>query len=148
MKFIKKLALISLAAVAPSAMAVTDTFNSSINVLEPVSISKTNDLDFGSIFTDQATNVTVAAADAGAAAFTITGTSGSTVDVTVDTTATMGDGNGNSIAVNSIAPDNASPALTGGTATVKIGGVADIVGAGTLVAGNYSGTVNITVVYQ
>ncbi|MBD1555671.1 DUF4402 domain-containing protein [Vibrio sp. S9_S30] len=148
MRVIKKLALLSLAAIAPSAMAVTDTFNSSITVLEPLSISKTNDLDFGSIFTDQATNVTVTTADTGAAAFTITGQSGSTVDVTVDTTATMADGSGNSIGVNSIAVDNASPALTGGTATVKIGGVANIVGAGTLVAGNYSGTVNITVAYQ
>ncbi|BDU38263.1 conserved hypothetical protein [Vibrio nigripulchritudo MADA3029] len=148
MKSMKKLALISLAAVAPGVMAASDTFTSSIVVLEPVSISKTADLDFGSIFTDATTNVTVATTDAGAAAFTINGQTGSVVDVTVDATALMADGSGNDIAVNSIAVDNATPTLTGGTATVKIGGVADIASETTLVAGTYNGTVNITVAYQ
>lgn len=147
MKTLKNIALVSLFAAAPSVMAASGTFGSSISVLEPVSISKTSDLDFGTIYTDQTANITVAAADAGAAAFSITGESGKVVDVSVDATVAMTDG-ANTINVNSIAPDVAAPTLTGGNAVVKIGGVADIAGAGTLVAGSYTGVVNITVAYQ
>ncbi len=148
MKSINYIAITILTVLAPSAMAVTDTFNSTITILEPLSVSKTNDLDFGEIFTDHTSNVTVLTSDTGAAEFTITGATGSTVDVTVDATATMADGSGNDIDVNSIAVNNATPTLTGGTATIKIGGVADILSEVSLIAGNYSGTVNITVAYQ
>ena len=147
MKTLKNIALVSLIAAAPSVMAASGTFGSSISVLAPVAISKTADLDFGTIYTDQTTNVTVATADAGAAAFNITGESGKTVDVSVDASVAMTDG-ANTINVISIAPDLASPTLTAGTTVVKIGGVADIASAGSLVAGSYSGSVNITVAYQ
>lgn len=147
MKFFKQLTIASMLVAAPAAMAASETFTSSIEVIAPVSITKTADLDFGTILADETANVTVAAADAGAAAFTITGNAGDTVTVTVDNTATMTDGS-NNIGVISIAPDDAAPVLTGGSATVKVGGVADIATAGTLVAGSYTGNVNIDVVYQ
>ncbi|MBE1273939.1 DUF4402 domain-containing protein [Enterovibrio baiacu] len=128
---------------ATNALAVSDTFNATLEIKQAISMTKTSDLDFGLITSDQATDVVVAKSDSGAAAFTINGGTGAVVDVAISNTNLV---NGaNTIPAEFSFDSNLT--LTGGTAELKIGGTAKTAGA-TLVAGTYSANVPVDVTYQ
>lgn len=149
-KSIRKLAFVTLAIMPSLAQAEVGSIQATIEIIPPLSISQTSSLDFGTIFSDRTTDVIVATTDGGAAAFTVSGHDGLTVDVSTEATTTLThttDGT-KTIPVVGINLNNASVVLNGAT-EVKAGGTADIDNAtGALTVGNYTGSFNVTVVYQ
>ncbi len=130
-------------------------------VQQPLSVSKTNDLAFGSVF--PGLNKTVAVTEAGAAAFSIQGQANASVDLTFSTPSTLASG-GNSLNIGTwTARRNTSNSAASGTdftpsgtatSTTLSGGGALYVFVGATVqptvsqvAGTYTGTLTLTVVY-
>lgn len=149
-KLMRKLAFVALTIMPSLAQAEVGSIQATIEIIPPLAIAQTSPLDFGTIFSDRTTDVVVATTDGGAAAFTITGHDGTTTDITTETTATLThttDGT-KTIPIIGINLNNASIVLNGAT-EVKAGGTADIDNAvGALTVGNYTGSFNVTVVYQ
>ncbi|WP_159737833.1 DUF4402 domain-containing protein [Vibrio atypicus] len=142
-KILKVAALSIFTLSATNVLAASDTFNATLEVKQAISMSKTSNLDFGIITTDQATDVVIAQGDAGAAAFNITGGTGEVVTIAISNT-TLVNG-GNNVAAEFDFPSTLT--LTGGTGELKVGGTARVASA-TLVAGTYSATVPVNVTYQ
>ncbi|WP_210443725.1 DUF4402 domain-containing protein, partial [Vibrio crassostreae] len=120
-----------------------DTFDATLEVKQAITMTKTSDLDFGIITSDNTTDVVIAQGDAGAAAFTLSGESGDAVTVSISDTNLV---NG----ANTIAAEfdfNSAITLTGGNANLNIGGTARTSSA-TLVAGTYTANVAVDVTYQ
>lgn len=147
----------------PAVVAAQNSANASVTaeVQQPLAVSKTNDLAFGSVF--PGVNKTVAVTEAGAAAFTVLGQAGASVNLTFSTPSTLANG-GNSLAISSwAARRNTSNSSAAGTdftpsasaTTAAIGGGGGLyvfVGATvqptvSQVAGTYCGTLTLTVVY-
>ncbi|CAH7433438.1 Flagellar hook-length control protein fliK [Vibrio chagasii] len=142
-KVLKVVAVSALSISSANVFAVSDTFDATLEVKQAITMTKTSDLDFGIITSDNTTDVVVAQGDAGAAAFTLSGESGDTVTVSISDTNLV---NG----VNTIAAEfdfNNAITLTGGTADLNIGGTARTSSA-TLVAGTYTANVAVDVTYQ
>ena len=142
-KVFKVVAVSALSISSANVFAVSDTFDATLEVKQAITMTKTSDLDFGIITSDNTTDVVVAQGDAGAAAFTLTGESGDTVTVSISDTNLV---NG----VNTIAAEfdfNNAITLTGGTADLNIGGTARTSSA-SLVAGTYAAHVAVDVTYQ
>ncbi|MEZ9267966.1 hypothetical protein BCU63_32630, partial [Vibrio splendidus] len=131
-KVFKVVAVSALSISSANVFAVSDTFDATLEVKQAITMTKTSDLDFGIITSDNTTDVVIAQGDAGAAAFTLSGESGDAVTVSISDTNLV---NG----VNTIAAEfdfNNAITLTGGTAALNIGGTARTSSA-TLVAGTY-----------
>lgn len=147
----------------PGAARAQNSANASVTaeVQQPLAVSKTNDLLFGSVF--PGVNKTVAVTEAGAAAFTVLGQAGASVNLAFSTPATLTNG-GNALSISNWSArrntSNSSAAGTdftpSGSATAAAigggGGLYLFVGAtvsptAAQVAGTYSGTLTLTVVY-
>lgn len=150
----------------------TETATGRVNILDPLSISKNADLDFGAVAkigttgtgtvflaaTNGATNTehsglqqaSVSGAANTPARFTINGNAGSSVSITYNTAGFSTLGTGVSIALkgatNAVNPASTAT-LTGGTATLFVGGLltVDLENATT---GLHSGTFDVTVAYN
>lgn len=159
-----KIKILALAATASlfgfqsAAHAATASASAAANILSPIAVTKTSDLDFGKIIAG-ATASTVTLTGAGgftcgagltcsgthnAAAFNVTGSTGEIVTVTSDTSVNLISG-GNSMSA-SLTPSATSLTLAGGAASFNVGGVLSV--AGNQAAGAYAGTFNVTVNYQ
>ncbi|CDT89115.1 conserved hypothetical protein [Vibrio coralliirubri] len=142
-KVFKVVAVSALSISSANVFAVSDTFDATLEVKQAITMTKTSDLDFGIITSDNTTDVVIAQGDAGAAAFTLSGESGDAVTVSISDTNLV---NG----VNTIAAEfdfNNAITLTGGTADLNIGGTARTSSA-ILVAGTYTANVAVDVTYQ
>ncbi|MEZ8840622.1 DUF4402 domain-containing protein [Vibrio splendidus] len=142
-KVFKVVAVSALSISSANVFAVSDTFDATLEVKQAITMTKTSDLDFGIITSDNTTDVVIAQGDAGAAAFTLSGESGDAVTVSISDTNLV---NG----VNTIAAEfdfNNAITLTGGTAALNIGGTARTSSA-KLVAGTYTANVAVDVTYQ
>ncbi|WP_333918554.1 DUF4402 domain-containing protein [Vibrio crassostreae] len=142
-KIFKVVAVSALSISSANVFAVSDTFDATLEVKQAITMTKTSDLDFGIITSDNTTDVVIAQGDAGAAAFTLSGESGDAVTVSISDTNLV---NG----VNTIAAEfdfNNAITLTGGSADLNIGGTARTSSA-TLVAGTYTANVSVDVTYQ
>ena len=160
------LAIVLIAAIGtltPQQLHAQNSANASVSadVQQPLAVTKTNDLAFGSVF--PGLNKTVAVTDAGAAAFTVLGQAGASVNLTFSTPTTLASG-GNSLTVGTwAARRNTSNSSASGTDFTPSGSAtsATIGGGGGLyvfvgatvqptsgqVAGTYTGTLTLTVVY-
>jgi Mat/Ecp fimbriae major subunit len=159
--FVKFTAAASLAVAlglgATSAQAATANANASATILAPVTVTKTSDLQFGTIAVGTSGgNVAidsvgarvcgaglVCTATTTAANFTVTGVVGQTVGISIPGSVTLTSGTNNMTA--SLAGTPATLVLAA-TNTFAVGGTL-AVGA-TQAAGNYSGTFTVTVNYQ
>ncbi|UPR56433.1 DUF4402 domain-containing protein [Vibrio sp. ED004] len=142
-KVFKVVAVSALSISSANVFAVSDTFDATLEVKQAITMTKTSDLDFGIITSDNTTDVVVAQGDAGAAAFTLSGESGDAVTVSISHTNLV---NG----ANTIAAEfdfNSAITLTGGNANLNIGGTART-SSSTLVAGTYTANVAVDVTYQ
>ncbi|PTO95277.1 hypothetical protein CWO08_11200 [Vibrio sp. 10N.286.48.B8] len=142
-KIFKVVAVSALSISSANVFAVSDTFDATLEVKQAITMTKTSDLDFGIITSDNTTDVVIAQGDAGAAAFTLSGESGDAVTVSISDTNLV---NG----VNTIAAEfdfNNAITLTGGSADLNIGGTARTSSA-TLVSGTYTANVAVDVTYQ
>ncbi len=143
---------------APSVALGQNSANASVTaeVQQPLAVTKTNDLAFGSVF--PGVNKTVAVTDAGAAAFTVLGQAGASVNLTFSAPATLANG-GNSLAISSWSArsntSNSSAAGTdftpSGSATAAAiggsGGLYVFVGATVQPSAAQVATLTLTVVY-
>ncbi len=142
---------------ASSAQAATATATARAKILKQITVTKTADLDFGTIIVG-ATGDTVVLTAAGvrtctvvtctgtptAAAFGIVGTTGETVTLAATGSATLTSG-GNTMAINTYTTSAATRVLTG-TDSFSVG--ASLVVGANQADGVYTGTVNVTVNYQ
>jgi hypothetical protein len=131
-------------------------------VQQPITVTKNNDLSFGSVF--PGVNKAIAVTDGGAAKFTVAGQANTPVNLTFTLPATIANG-GNNLTINSWTGQyNILDAPTGGTtftpstsattATLSLVGGALYVYVGATAAptasqaaGSYSGSMTMTVVY-
>lgn len=142
---------------ASSAQAATATATARAKILKNITLTKTADLDFGTIVVG-ATGATVTLSPAGvrncgvltctgtptAAAFGISGTTGETVTIAATGSATLTSGT-NSMPINTYTTSAATRVLTG-TDSFSVG--ASLVVAANQADGVYTGSVNVTVDYQ
>ena len=142
---------------ATGAQAATATATAKAKILSPITVTKTADLDFGTIITSgAAANVTVSTAGARtcggtlvctnpvtAAAFNIAG-SVAAVNISSDASVSLTSGaNTMSATLNT---SKATSPMTGGTDSFTVGGVLSV--GATQADGSYSGTFTVTVNYQ
>ncbi len=147
---------------AQSAFAASDTATSSVVIAAPITITKTIDLDFGTILAGTAGGTAVVSA-AGASTFTgdvtaFGGTSGTAAsfDITGDGTSTFSishpsttmTGTGPAMALAFANSSGATGALVAGAATVTVGGTLTVAAEATQTVGAYTGTMTVTVDYN
>ena len=156
-------AAVVLAAAAGSAQAAdTATATASAELVTPITVSKTADLDFGRLSSGAAGGTSVVSAagarsvtgdvveeggTVSAASFDVTGSTGLGYDITLPTSISITSG-GDSMTVNAFTSDKAGNAgtLTGGTDSFSVGGTLTV--AASQATGTYTGTFDVTVAYQ
>jgi len=158
------LALVTALATSP-AQAATRAANATVTTVRPLSLTKTADLEFGSIIPsatagtvtiDATTNartrtggtVLATGATPGAASFTAAGLVGALALISLPASITLTRGGGTeTMTVNNITTNGATTRLIPLTATidVTVGGRLNV--GANQVAGSYSGTFNLTVIY-
>ena len=143
---------------ATGAQAATASANAKAKILSPITVTKTADLDFGTIITSgTAATVTVSSAGArtcggtltctnavSAAAFGITGTTGAVVTLAADPSVTLNAAGG--LTMTATLATSAATKTLAGSDTFTVGGVLSV--GATQGDGSYSGTFNVTVNYQ
>lgn len=136
--------------IGSSAYATDQSFNVSMKLFKPISITKVQDLAFpDTTLTGSAFNVSVLPADSGAATFSATGGNSrsitrSVVESSINMSATGVTGN---IAVDTFALSGPTAFDSSGNATgLKVGATAHVLA--TSLDGNYSGSATYRVVYQ
>jgi Mat/Ecp fimbriae major subunit len=165
LKNMKKFALKALAASAivatgfgaTAANAATADANATAVILAPVTVTKTADLDFGTIAVGTS-GATVAVSTAGArtcgtglvcsgatsaAAFTVSGVTGQTVSVSLPGSVSLTSG---ANTMSATLTSSAASIVLDGTDAFTVGGTLTV--SGTQAAGNYSGLFTATVNYQ
>jgi hypothetical protein len=157
------LVLASLFALAATPLAAQNAAGASVTAMvqEPLAVTATNDLDFGTVF--PGLNKVVAVTDGNAAAFSVQGQASANINLTFTLPATLASG-GNTMplaswtgrynATNSSASGtDFTPSASATATTVPVGGFLYVfVGAtaqpaANQAAGNYSGTLTLTVDY-
>jgi hypothetical protein len=143
-----------------AAHAVTETADATAEILEALTLTENNGLDFGVIAANGAGTVVVApnsgvtcganlicTGTAAAASITVDGSADATVGVTFPSTGTTLTGPASAtMAVTGLNASSTTLTLTGGQATFTIGGTLAVAAAQT--AGTYAGTFDVEVEYQ
>jgi Mat/Ecp fimbriae major subunit len=144
-----------------AAQAATASASATAKVLTQVVVTKTADLDFGTIaigtgggdvsvgFTNNRTCASslVCSATVTSGKFGIAGAASQNVGVSVDSSVTLNRTGGGASMTATLSASNTTLALSAaGAATFAVGG--DLTVGGTQQAGDYSGTFNVTVNYQ
>ena len=164
----KKLNLIAFAAIlafaiaGPAQAADTATATARATLVDPITLTKNVDLDFGRLSSGAAGGTAVVSAAGArsvtgdvveeggtitAAEFDITGEDGLVYDITLPTSISITSG-GDSMTVNTFTSDKAgnSSTLTGGTDTFNVGGTLNV--GASQATGTYTGTFDVTCAYQ
>jgi len=148
---------------SPSLVAAQNSANATVtaDVQQPITVTKAHDLGFGTVF--PGVSKSVAVTDAGAAAFTIAGQAGANINLSFTIPATIANG-GNTMPIASWSAkhNTTNSAASGTTFTPSASATSTVLnGTGALyvfvgataqpavaqVAGTYSGTLTMTVVY-
>ena len=146
----KLLVILMLLGVSGTVMAATQSFNISLKLFKPITISKVQDLSFpDQTITGSAINITVAPADSTAASFTADGGKNRSItrDIVESSINMSAPGVAGNIAVDTFVL--AGPTAFDGTGAItglKVGATAHIL-AGSL-DGDYTGAATFRVVYQ
>ncbi|MFD1095897.1 DUF4402 domain-containing protein [Salegentibacter chungangensis] len=154
----KKIAFIFMALISGSAFAQSATANANADIVSPISISKTGDLNFGKVSNNAAGTVVIAndgsasgltqigSTTPTAASFEVTAASGFAYTVTTPTSVTLSNGTDN-ITVDTFTDDaGANPSGTGSAQTVNVGATLNV--ASGQATGNYTGTFDVSVAYE
>ncbi|HVU31426.1 MAG TPA: DUF4402 domain-containing protein [Sphingomicrobium sp.] len=153
-------ALAALAFTTPASAANTASANATVNIVSPLSLTKNNDLDFGTIVGPFSNNtVTLDMSDnrncgtltcsgtPKSASFTVTGTGGQTVLLTIPASVTLNGSVSGTLNVDLTTAKPGNQVLgAGGSATFGLGGTLTIP-TGTA-DGVYSNTFTVTANYQ
>lgn len=158
-------AVISAVAMLPNtAHSATANTTASAEVLAPITLTKTVDMDFGDLYADNAAIGSVILATDGsrtvggaatlgstagaAATFTLTGTASATYAITLPSTDQQLDSGGNNMQVNTFVHDaGGSPALDGtGNGTFNVGATLNV--GINQASGVYSGTFDVIANYN
>lgn len=154
-------AAIGFIAAPMSANAADATGDATALIVAPIAVTKNTDLGYGTIApTGTSGTVTIAATSGGARTssnvdllstdagssgdFSVTGEGTSTFSTTIASPVTLT--GPSSSTMSSTLTNNAPSALTGGAATINVGGVLSVDGAQT--AGSYTGSFTVTVAYN
>jgi len=155
-------ALVAIVAAPASVKAASDTATASATIAAAVTVTKTSDLEFG-LISPTASAGTVTISDAGArtgdanvilqagdtpsqASFTVGGANSQAIAVTIPASATL-TGPGTDMTATLSQTDAGAQTLDGsGAFTVDVGAVLGV--AANQTAGAYSGSFNVTVIYN
>lgn len=120
----------------------TATANATLTVLEAISVSTTQDMDFGEVYTGDSTAVTAPTP----AQFSVSGEGSAGYDVSVDNSVSLSDGSGNTVSA-SLTPSATSGTLdsSGADSFTVDGEIAS--GDIPTTAGTYQGSFTATVSY-
>ncbi|MDA0148232.1 DUF4402 domain-containing protein [Vibrio sp. LaRot3] len=145
-KLVKAVVTSAIVLSSTQVFAATGTFDATLEVKQAITLNRVSGLDFGVITTSDNTDIVIAQGDAGAATFNVTGKAGDIVNVNVgDANSTTIKNGANTIGLSLDAPTTLT--LTGGNATLNIGGTAAIASA-SLVEGSYAQSIPVEVTYQ
>jgi hypothetical protein len=173
MKNVTKVIIASLALLgsATSSFAqATATASASANIITPIAISKTVDMNFGNIAVSASVSGTVILATSGsrttggsggvtlpsttgtvaAAEFAVSGEASLTYDITLPSSATLSDGSGNTMAVGTFTsnPSSTGTLSSGGTQTLLVGATLSVAAGQASGAYTNSTAVPVTVNYN
>lgn len=153
------LVLVALGASATASAQSDATASATATLITPISISKTVDMDFGSVAASATAGTVVLGTDGvatpsggvtlpggtpAAAEFSVTGEGTSTFDITLPSSITLSDGGTNTLTVDSFTSNPATTGtLTAGAATVKVGATLNV--PANTPAGTYTNTTDLTV---
>jgi hypothetical protein len=149
---LKKLTIVSVALLigAGVAWAASDTFSVLMTVRQPISVTNTAALNFGTVEAGagvQTVNANAGPHSAGvtaqAATFDLTGEATAVANVTLAATTIITDGT-NNLTVT-LTPQSATHTFSAGTDVFYVGGSVDVTAA---VAGSYTGSETLTLIYQ
>lgn len=148
--------------ISNTAKAADAAASASATIVAPITISQTTALAYGNLApTGTAGTAIIDTADSlsssnvdtlsgitpASGAFSVTGSGTSNYTVTLPTTVTLSDGGSNSMTLSSFNHNaGATPSLSGGTGTFKVGATLGV--GASQVAGAYSGSYTVTVNYQ
>ena len=134
----------------------------SAEVITPIALSKTTDLNFGQVVaTGSSGTVTISAGGSlsvtggaflghstsiSAAAFAVSGQTGASYSISTDSSITIDDGSSDSMTVDSFSPSKSSGTLEGGVDTFSVGATLNV--AANQPVGSYTGSFNVTVAYN
>ncbi|MBO6946587.1 MAG: DUF4402 domain-containing protein [Rhodospirillales bacterium] len=159
-------ALVAVVAAPASVKAASDSATASATIAAAVTVTKQSDLEFG-LISPTASPGTVTISDAGArsgdanvellsgatpsqASFLVSGASNQSISVTIPTTATLngsGAASGFSMSADLSQAEAGTQTLDGsGNFTIDVG--ADLAVGASQTAGSYSGSFNVTVIYN
>lgn len=161
--FALTVALFGITNIAFAQSSATGQAAGKANILEPITISKTLDLDFGDIISQtalftvtvtpegvrSASNATaILTATGQAAAFTVGGAGSHSFAVTLPSTpVTIKNSADDEMTITGFSHNlGATPALSGGTASLTVGAVLNVGAA--QASGQYTGNFNVTVAYN
>jgi spore coat protein U-like protein len=156
------IALVSMAATAAQAQA-TATTGASVTIADPIAITKTADLSFGTVVPSAAAGTVVVSTSGTrsvtggvsalggtitAAAYSVTGYGNSTYSIALPTSVSLtGPTGATAMSASSFAHSaDASPALSGGSDSFTVGATLSV--GANQAAGTYSGTFDVTVAYN
>lgn len=161
--FIKALVAVSAIAVSSNAAyAATATADAKATILSPITVTKTADLDFGTIAVNAADTVSIPAssdvATCGATAgnlvcagttsrakFNVTGAASTSVSISSDANVTLTSG-ANSMAATLVKSATSTTLSAAGAGSFQVGGALSV--GATQAAGAYVGAFNLTVNYN
>ena len=153
-------AAIALVASYQNGQAASASASASATVIAAIAVSKTADMNFGSVVpTSSAANVALSSAGAvtstltttgahSAAAFSVTGGNNETYAITLPTTASLSDGASHTMTVDTFTSSVGTGTTLSGTGTGAFNVGATLHVGANQVAGAYTGTFNVTVVYN
>lgn len=153
---------------APAAFAQFNTSSANANaaakIIQPISISKTTDLNFASVVPSGSTGTVVVTAAGGRSAtggatlgsstgltqavFSVTGEPSATYTITLPSSISISDGASHSMTVDTFTSDVASPATFPGAGSQALNVGATLNVGISQVAGSYTGTFSVTVTYN
>jgi hypothetical protein len=140
------------------ALAASATGSASATIAQPIAVSETTSLNFGTVTTSASAGTAVVSTASGltttggvaafggtpsAAAYSVTGEGSSAFTVSLPTTATISSG-ANTMTVDTFT-HNAGAALSGGSATFNVGATLNV--GANQPSGAYTGTYTVTVNY-
>lgn len=141
------LAVLGLILSAGSAYAASDTFDINVVIRQPITVTNTRALDFGTLNADSGSYTIDAVASPGfgqSAEFDISGEAGVTADVTLAASTTVANAASDTLTVT-LTPEATTYTFAGGTEQFYVGGSLDTTGAP---SGTYTGQETLSLVYQ
>ena len=141
-------------------LAATATGDAAATILEPLAVSQSQSLDFGSLVSSGSSTTATTSGTSGTAqrlgsssysdgSFNVTGSDNNSYNITIDSNVTLNSGSDNmtaSLEVDNTSSNTSTQSLSSGSDTFNVRGTLTL--AADQAEGDYSGTYDVTVAYE